>query len=1137
MLLGGTLGIHYRGSTGDTAINITDGGVLTCSRIYQRSGTTAVNVLIDDGILRAYANRNDFLPNASYLSVKVGNGGATFDCDGHDITIAKAIDDAAGASGPVTFAGNDGKIRLTGALNTTGAIKLCDRTHLIAADSTMKAAILNRGITVIKPLHGSAKGTYTIFSVADGTPCTDADLANVTLGPGLTGATLSIVDGAITITVTHSMQTWSGPAGTSAPWSGTNWDGGELFDDGNEALFATANAIAEVDAAANALSLTFNENATLTGTGTLTAPMVDVASGVTATISAPTAEPLEKTGAGTLVLGASRAAQTTLSEGTLVMSPGATLGSLVLGRDSTKPLTLDYGGGTLAVHPVNLMGANCTATFKNGTFGTSGNFNIDNGKTMYLGAGAQMTVPGYVHVDKGYYEIDGGAMTNTSGYVEVGHDNAGTMTVRNGGSYCRIGEADGASLWLALNGNASGTLNITDNGEVFLGGALGFHYRGGSGTCAVNVTDGGVLTMSRMFQQSGSSAVSVLIDGGTFRAYEDNTAYIPNASYLSLTVGANGGTIDANGKRITIAKQLSGAGGMTYKGRGAVTLSQPVAYSGKTTVEVGTSLTVPASISGANLAITIPDGLEPGVYEVVSVSGNGSFAADVLSTATLPSDSNARFVLVRNSKAIYCIYGTVNEQVWVGGASGNLNNAGGWLTGVVPTSGEAIIGNATAATLANGAGFTPDTITFPADSAKVTITGTDPITSVSTIVNHSAIVHEFACPVSGSAITFNNDTASCKFSGGITVETPTFANHGAGQSDLSGTWRITAATWTPSSGCRVNSGDSVTVEGTLLDSANISINAGGVLTAAAFRATNTWHPAYDNNGQLVINGTMDISNTSQDFSLARDNGQNSTVIAGGIVYNTGKWAWLNAKAIVVGEDGISVGGTHQPELRFSNNSTLYSRDGVLTLHSVIRPYSIAGGQNVTFDTTKYGTADVPATFNIDGIIKVNRQDGYTGGMIVKGCGKVVFNSASTCSGGLTVNDTATVAVKADCKPGDGAVTLADTATLAAAQSGTATLGGALSVGSDTTLAFNFTDKRVAPVLAGTSVTVSGDAVNVKLTADVSMNGGTFALTSGMDFTGKTLNLIDKPKWVKSVQIVNGDIVVVVKSAATVIYVR
>ena len=94
VLLGGSLGIHYRGSTGNTAINITDGSVLTCSRIYQRSGSSAVNVLIDDGILRAYADRTDFLPNASYLTVKVGNGGATFDCDGHDITIAKAIEDA-----------------------------------------------------------------------------------------------------------------------------------------------------------------------------------------------------------------------------------------------------------------------------------------------------------------------------------------------------------------------------------------------------------------------------------------------------------------------------------------------------------------------------------------------------------------------------------------------------------------------------------------------------------------------------------------------------------------------------------------------------------------------------------------------------------------------------------------------------------------------------------------------------------------------------------------------------------------------------------------------------------------------------------------------------------------------------------
>ena len=511
VLLGGALGCHYYGSgNGTSAVNVTDGGVLTMSRIYQRTGSYAVNVLIDNGTLRAYADRTDFLPDASYLTVKVGNGGATFDADFHDITIAKQIIDADGESGPVTFAGDGGTIRLTGALNTTGAINLNEKTHLVAKDASMKSAILSRGITVLKPRRGSAKGTFTLFSVADGTPCTAADLASVTLGPGLTGATLSIVDGAITIEVSHAMQTWSGPAGTSALWSGLNWDDGEAFDDGNEALFATANAIAEVDQNADVLTLTFNENATLSGSGTLTVPSVEVASGVSATISAPTEGPLEKTGAGTLTLGASRTTQTTVSEGTLAMTDGATVSAnaLVLGADPTKPITIDYGGGTFAVNPVNLIGAGCEATFRNGTFGT-GSFSIANGKTLRLGPGAKMTLTSYTDVgsnSSGVFEIDGAVVTNTAAYIHVGNSSSGTMTVKNGGRFVRIGETDGASLWISMR-VGPGTLNV-EGGEVLLGGALGCHYYGnGNGTSAVNVTEGGVLTMSRLYQRTGSYAV------------------------------------------------------------------------------------------------------------------------------------------------------------------------------------------------------------------------------------------------------------------------------------------------------------------------------------------------------------------------------------------------------------------------------------------------------------------------------------------------------------------------------------------------------------------------------------------------------------------------------------------------------
>ena len=63
---------------------------------------------------------------------------------------------------------------------------------------------------------------------------------------------------------------------------------------------------------------------------------------------------------------------------------------------------------------------------------------------------------------------------------------------------------------------------------------------------------------------------------------------------------------------------------------------------------------------------------------------------------------------------------------------------------------------------------------------------------------------------------------------------------------------------------------------------------------------------------------------------------------------------------------------------------------------------------------------------------------------MRGCGALEIASSGTVfTGGLTVGETASVVVHAGCKPGNGAVTLNDTATLEVAQSGTVTLGGAL----------------------------------------------------------------------------------------------
>ena len=142
---------------------------------------------------------------------------------------------------------------------------------------------------------------------------------------------------------------------------GSEWTGGSLWMvggaasawvDGNAAVFENAGDAATLNANVSAAKVDFRANATVGGTATLTVPDVSVASGVSATISAPTAGALTKNGAGALTLGKSRSEQTTVAEGTLKMANDATLDAskFTLGADAAKPVTLDYGGQTLSVN-------------------------------------------------------------------------------------------------------------------------------------------------------------------------------------------------------------------------------------------------------------------------------------------------------------------------------------------------------------------------------------------------------------------------------------------------------------------------------------------------------------------------------------------------------------------------------------------------------------------------------------------------------------------------------------------------------------------------------------------------------------------------------------------------------------------
>lgn len=70
------------------------------------------------------------------------------------------------------------------------------------------------------------------------------------------------------------------------------------------------------------------------------------------------------------------------------------------------------------------------------------------------------------------------------------------------------------------------------------------------------------------------------------------------------------------------------------------------------------------------------------------------------------------------------------------------------------------------------------------------------------------------------------------------------------------------------------------------------------------------------------------------------------------------------------------------------------------------------------------------------------------------------------------------------------------------------------------------------------LTVLAGTVNVKVSAPAEgfPRAASFALTSGMDFTGADVKLVDAPRWADSVYVRNGDIVLRVRKG-TAVFVR
>ena len=377
---------------------------------------------------------------------------------------------------------------------------------------------------------------------------------------------------------------------------------------------------------------------------------------------------------GTIRLGANNGAT-----GALTVNADATINSALNFKNATtdvitlagKSLTLGGGGAVLQTLTGTGTGATLIATAAASTVTlTAGTFTS-------LGAGPSMNI-GNALAGSGGLVIGGSAILNGIASFQMGNNGEGIVTLNSGGTlnassgYVIVGRGGAHNGKLVM---AGGTLNAST--EPIL---INFTQTGGGGVVAMT---GGTLTTTELSFCSGSSGGSgtVNLSGGTLTAtlvnfgkatgfnaatggsaalnltggilYVGTGGIVNNgtapfvctatlsggivgaaaswASSLNLTLGTSGGggTFQAANAaaapfNIALSGVLSGTGGFTKSGAGALTLSGISTYSGATTVSAGTLAVTGGGSIAASPVITVQSGA---TLDVSAMSAAFSVAA------------------------------------------------------------------------------------------------------------------------------------------------------------------------------------------------------------------------------------------------------------------------------------------------------------------------------------------------------------------------------------------------------------------------------------------------------------------------------------------------------------------------------
>ena len=1095
---------------GSGTLNL-NGGVFETQHVTDDGGSLEVN--FNGGTLKANAVQAYGLlyhRGGSGLTVNVGANGGTIDTGNFDITVPAAVNAVANTAGAFTVTGG-GSATFSGMGNLTGALTVGDGTTLrwfdqdgtVSATCGFTSLALGAGSTLY--IDGNATAVDALPSSVT-TTATAENKANIVItfsalpAPGATFALLpaasadvfavspsyagialpcetAVVEGNLVLTIVAEDYTWNA--------TGTNWGDADAWEkggvaatwaDGNNAIFNTANATATLAANASPAKIEFSADATVDGSSTLTVPSVSVAPSVSAAISAPTAGTLEKTGAGTLTLGASRTEQTTVSAGTLAMANGATVSAanLTLGSDSATPVTFDYGGQTLDSLLATFINPGANVTLTNGVFSNSGNIyftkdtfpsvltvasgaslefgdhftlNTTTEATLNIAGGTakatkntnnwimQQSLEGRLNInvtDGGLLEFGGEVYMltcrdtvngstdyqNPSLYLKVVDS---TLRVLNSKSL-RLGRDDNNKNAVSPTGVFAATNSVIDIGYGFYIG----HNAIGENTAGSYTADFENCTITarevRVYQDRPLNAIRFNNTRYVVNINSDYTLESASAfetlgeggtAIKPITIDVGGLVIDSNGKNCGLQADPQGSGAITKVGSGKLTILRSQSSSAGLICEAG------ETFLNAGLTVSRP----------VTVKNGATFTAGATAQSTLSSLTfEAGSTLNIDTPTVGVTPIAVTTLALPQSGTVTLTKKGGAFgKGLYP------IFEKTGITAADAANLIPETSELPYEwkvqgNALVlavdmgTISGGFVWTGIAgdgKLSTDGNWLNGAAPSVAGTALDFSGVAVNTIIIGDVDA---TFGEvtMGSGVITFMGD-KMAATSFSDTSKIAVGENARVTLDGNL-----------------AFSGSGNKYITYkvDEGGAFVVTGTITISETA-DMSPYNQMSPGSIVAKGLVNNESGEWRFRlnnsNPAKWVVGEDGFSGDTAGYWSFNDSDSETTIKADADFDIDTWLSTGTSAG-KGLTFDTT--GWTDPSANYTITAkkcLIGTKPLTITGGGTFV--CdyyetGKVNNNnSQNPFSGPVAVTDTATLAINAGKKLTTGKITFAAGTTL------------------------------------------------------------------------------------------------------------